>query len=91
MSARLAAAAVAASLMSAATLAWQSEPPSPADRFTVTDAMIPARDGVRLHTKIFTPKDQREALPIIMRRTPYGVEGSAGVFTTYMKALAEEG
>ncbi len=29
----------------------------PAARFTVTDVMVPARDGVRLHTKIFTPKD----------------------------------
>src|SRR5262249_7602419 len=40
---------------------------------------------------IFTPKDQRESLPIVMRRTPYGVEGSASAFTAYMKALADEG
>jgi putative CocE/NonD family hydrolase len=63
----------------------------PADRFQVRDAMIPMRDGVRLHVKIFTPKDQREALPIIMSRTPYGVDGAAGEFATYMKALADEG
>ena len=62
-----------------------------ADRFTVSDAMIPMRDGVRLHVKIFTPKDQREPLPIIMKRTPYGVEGAAGNFTTYLKTLADEG
>jgi putative CocE/NonD family hydrolase len=65
--------------------------PQPADRFQARDAMIPMRDGVRLHVKIFTPKDQREALPIIMSRTPYGVEGAAGDFATYMKALADEG
>ena len=63
----------------------------PADRFQVRDVMIPMRDGVRLHAKIFTPKEQREALPIIMSRTPYGVEGAAGNFATYMKALADEG
>ena len=63
----------------------------PADRFAVRDVMIPARDGVRLHAKIFTPKDQREALPIIMSRTPYGVEGAAGEFRSYLKALADEG
>ena len=31
--------------------------PSPADAFTVQDVMIPMRDGVKLHTKIFAPKN----------------------------------
>ena len=65
--------------------------PSIADRFLVRDVMIPMRDGVRLHAKIFTPKDAREPLPIIMTRTPYGVAGAAGSFTTFFKALADEG
>ncbi len=65
--------------------------PQPADRFVVRDAMIPMRDLVRLHVKIFTPKDQRAALPIIMLRTPYGVDDAAGNFTSYLKALADEG
>src|SRR5216683_4054948 len=63
----------------------------PADGFVVRDVMIPARDGVRLHAKIFTPKQQREPLPIIMTRTPYGVANAAGNFASYFKALAEEG
>ena len=63
----------------------------PADRFAVSDAMIPMRDGVRLHTKLFVPRDQDGPLPIIMKRTPYGVEGAAANFTTYLKALADEG
>jgi putative CocE/NonD family hydrolase len=68
------------------------QPTSPApDRFTVADVMIPARDGVRLHAKIFTPKDQHGPLPIIMQRTPYSVENAAGKFTAYLKALADEG
>jgi len=62
-----------------------------AERFNVRDVMIPARDGVRLHAKIFTPKDQQGPLPIVMQRTPYGVENAAGKFTAYLKALEEEG
>ena len=63
----------------------------PADGFVVRDVMIPARDGVRLHAKIFTPKQQREPLPIIMTRTPYGVANAAGNFASYFKALTDEG
>ncbi len=61
------------------------------ERFAVADVMIPMRDGVHLHTKIFTPKDQNGTLPIIMKRTPYGVAGAAGNFTTYLKSLADDG
>jgi uncharacterized protein len=64
---------------------------SDSDRFTVRDVMIPARDGVRLHAKIFTPKDQKGPLPIVMQRTPYGVENADGKFAAYLKALADEG
>ena len=65
--------------------------PNPADAFTVQDVMIPARDGVKLFTKIFTPKNQQGPLPIVFRRTPYGIDGAAGSFTRYYKALADEG
>ena len=41
--------------------------------FARTEAMIPMRDGVKLHTVILTPQTQGEALPILMTRTPYGV------------------
>jgi hypothetical protein len=63
----------------------------PDDAFEVRDVMIPMRDGARLHTKIFSPKVRREPLPIIMKRTPYGVEGAANNFVTYLKALVDEG
>jgi uncharacterized protein len=66
-------------------------PTSPADAFDVRDVMIPARDGVRLHTKIFTPKNQSGPLPFLMRRTPYGIEGAAGAFARAYKTLADEG
>ncbi|MFN2413387.1 MAG: hypothetical protein ABR535_10110 [Pyrinomonadaceae bacterium] len=32
--------------------------------------MIPMRDGVKLFTVIFTPDNQTDPLPILMRRTP---------------------
>jgi putative CocE/NonD family hydrolase len=40
--------------------------------YTKTDAMIPMRDGIKLHTIIFVPRDAHEALPILLERTPYG-------------------
>lgn len=40
--------------------------------FNKTEAMIPMRDGVKLHTVIYTPKDRTSPLPIIFQRTPYG-------------------
>ena len=61
-----------------------------ADDFISSDAMIPARDGVKLHVKIFTPKKMTEPLPIIMSRTPYGVERSGRELNSYMRSLAEE-
>src|SRR5262245_46774189 len=64
---------------------------NPADRFEVSDVMIPMRDGKRLHTKIFVPRNQAGPLPIIFKRTPYGIQGSAGNFNAYYKALADEG
>ncbi|MFN0177855.1 MAG: CocE/NonD family hydrolase [Gemmatimonadales bacterium] len=39
------------------------------------DAMIPMRDGVRLFTTIYTPKDpSRGPYPILLTRTPYGTD-----------------
>src|SRR4051812_49145346 len=42
-------------------------------QFDKRDVMIPTRDGVKLHTIIFTPVKQTEPLPILMNRTPYGI------------------
>ena len=43
--------------------------------FTFAEVMIPMRDGVHLQTVILTPSSQKEPLPILFRRTPYGVPG----------------
>jgi putative CocE/NonD family hydrolase len=45
-------------------------------RFDKTEVMIPMRDGARLHTEIYTPKDATQPLPIIFERTPYGISAS---------------
>ena len=91
---------VAALVVTAAPAQVQQATSSPADRFEVSDVMIPTRDGTRLHTKIFTPRLRQgsgeadsvgEPLPIIFKRTPYGIVGSANNFNAYFKALADEG
>ena len=41
--------------------------------FEKKEVMISMRDGVKLHTEIYTPKNAREALPIFLERTPYGI------------------
>src|SRR6185503_8193731 len=45
--------------------------------FEKREEMIRMRDGVRLHTLIFTPKTQTENLPFIFSRTPYGIDGDS--------------
>jgi len=44
--------------------------------FAKQDVMIPMRDGVRLHTEIYTPKEAKEPLPIFIERSPYGVSAA---------------
>jgi len=58
--------------------------------YTKTDAMIPARDGVRLYTEIYSPTDQVEVLPIIFLRTPYRVADLEGGFTRYFRSTFRE-
>ena len=51
-----------ASIVGAAALLVTAPGPrhAPADRFIVKDVMIPARDGVKLHTKIWRRKEPRQ-------------------------------
>jgi putative CocE/NonD family hydrolase len=41
-----------------------------------TEAMIPMRDGVKLHAVILKPADIATPLPFLIQRTPYGVDGT---------------
>lgn len=45
--------------------------------FTRTDVMIPMRDGVKLYTRIFSPRVQGAPLPFMFIRTPYGIDGTS--------------
>ena len=38
------------------------------------DFLIPMRDGVRLRTIVFTPRDSAVSYPILLTRTPYGAD-----------------
>ena len=44
--------------------------------FDKREVMITVRDGVKLHTEIYTPKEAKEALPILFERTPYGISAA---------------
>ncbi|MCG7858639.1 CocE/NonD family hydrolase [Flavihumibacter sediminis] len=41
------------------------------DNYVKTETMIPMRDGTKLFTAIYAPKDQSEKHPVLMTRTPY--------------------
>lgn len=47
--------------------------PSARDHYTKREVLIPMRDGVKLFTAIYTPKDASRTYPILMQRTPYSV------------------
>ena len=42
-----------------------------AENYTKMETMITMRDGVRLFTSIYIPKDEKEKYPFLIRRTPY--------------------
>jgi hypothetical protein len=41
------------------------------DNYTKKEIYIPMRDGVKLFTAIYSPKDRSEKHPVLMNRTPY--------------------
>jgi putative CocE/NonD family hydrolase len=65
--------------------------PTQDPRFEVQEVMIPMRDGVNLHTLVYRPRGQAEPLPILYRRTPYGVMRAARSFDSSYKELVDEG
>jgi putative CocE/NonD family hydrolase len=68
--------------------------------YTRSEVMIPMRDGVKLHAVIVRPSNKEtggsetngEALPILMQRTPYGVDGNTSAsFNASKPELAASG
>src|ERR1043165_647971 len=45
-----------------------------AEHYTKFEYRIPMRDGVRLFTRVFVPKDDSRPWPIIITRTPYALK-----------------
>ncbi|WP_439151834.1 CocE/NonD family hydrolase [Winogradskyella sp.] len=41
------------------------------DNYTKKEVMIEMRDGIKLHTTIYSPKDTTKVYPILLKRTPY--------------------
>jgi uncharacterized protein len=61
-------------------------------RYTATKAMVAMRDGVRLNTAVYVPKDVQGPLPFVFLRTPYGIEGRPERFMqAYLEDLDKEG
>jgi hypothetical protein len=57
-----------------------------------TEAMIPMRDGIKLHTVILKPADVSAPLPFLIVRTPYGVDTTnRGLFYAWDAELARNG
>lgn len=86
---------LAALLLVTASLAQNpaSEPATPAEPiFKFEEVMIPVRDGVHLQTVIMTPLKREGPLPILLKRTPYGVPPAAPTsIPPSLKELAEDG
>ena len=79
---------LAAVLLMASTAGAQEEPGSRQDLtkiFERKEAMIPMRDGVKLHTEIYTPREGGPPLPILMLRTPYGVSAGLRAYSRFLK------
>ncbi|MBR7784635.1 hypothetical protein KDM89_21110, partial [Undibacterium sp. LFS511W] len=48
------------------------------ERYTKYEYQIPMRDGVKLFTVVYVPKDSSQTYPFLMQRTPYGSGVHAG-------------
>ena len=69
-----------------------AQTPDPTAGYDRTEVMIPMRDGVKLHTLIFVPRNAPAKLPVILERTPYGIDGRAARdLNGYFKSLADDG
>ena len=70
-------------------ISQRQQPLDYARLFTKTEVMIPMRDGVKLHSEIYAPKNSSEPLPILIDRTPYGISGGENGFSPLLNRYAE--
>ena len=70
----------------------QAPSPAPQPLFQFQEVMVPVRDGVHLQTVILTPSNISKPLPILFRRTPYGVpEKAPEQLSPSLKELMQDG
>jgi len=70
----------------------EAQAPAAQPIFQYQEVMVPVRDGVHLQTVILTPTNATKPLPILFRRTPYGVpEKAPQQMPSSMKELAQDG
>ncbi len=68
-----------------------------ADNYSKNELYIPMRDGVKLFTSVYTPKDNQEQHPFLITRTPYscapyGADKMTGaIWSSYKMKYAKEG
>jgi len=69
--------------------AASNSPESLKQKYEKQEVYITMRDGVKLFTSIYTPKDKSAAHPILMNRTPYNIEpGGADQFNFFLQLYA---
>jgi len=71
--------ALSVSLLISVVAVWAQESPQKTEskEYTRSEAMVPMRDGVKLHVVILRPAGSEsggEPLPFLMERTPYGTD-----------------
>src|SRR5205823_6216546 len=65
--------AVAATSLTALASSTIAQQYSIREHYTKFEYQIPMRDGVKLFTSVYVPKDTSQKYPILMQRTPYSV------------------
>jgi hypothetical protein len=71
------------------TVAQQAPAVDYSTTFDKVVVMIAARDGVKLHTEIYVPKNATEPMPIVLERTPYGLIDDEKGYSRKIKRYAE--
>jgi uncharacterized protein len=80
---------IATALFAAIPGAAPQQPLDYSQLFDKTEVMIRTRDGVKLHTEIYAPKNITEPLPILFERTPYGISNKDTGFSHKLGRYAD--
>jgi putative CocE/NonD family hydrolase len=87
------ASAVAAVSFSPASRSGQQQSANYLELFDKTEVMIPVRDGVKIHTEYYVPKNVTQPLPILLERTPYGIsaedKGASNMLNRYAEMIKD--